>query len=195
MNKLFRLEDANCWYKKTQKLNGHSWKCILIMPANKPPLFVGSALAIWRQRENKKQLIIFTQPRFCLDNERKYTKRIALIHKTTIPRCGSGSYSCLLKPLNRLLEIMCWIFMLSSRGHYRMCSLPAYKYFWSASIGFHSRWFRHQKFDNLQQTFQIKVHLPSPELFRNKLRLWIYIFLLIVHCLSEASLIVLPSVQ
>lgn len=43
------------------------------------------------------------------------------------------------------------------------------------------------KFGNLQQTF----HLPS--LFGNKLRLWIYIFLLIVHCLSELDCSSPPS--
>lgn len=75
------------------------------MPANKPPLFVSSALAIWKH----KTIDYFHQSRafvVWITNAREHTKKIVLIHKATITRCGFDSCSCLFKSLNRLHKIV-----------------------------------------------------------------------------------------
>lgn len=105
------------------------------MPANKPPPLLRTALEIWKREEKEKQLIIFTQPRFCLDNEGKHTKKIVLIHQATITRCGSDSYFCWLQIIkspfsDRMLVLK--VFML------RLCILRRnemrlWNFYWSLS--------------------------------------------------------------
>lgn len=92
---LLCLKDAKLSEEETQKLNGHSWECILIMLANKPPFLFGNRLRMNSEclgyEGREKTIDYFHRGALCLDNEGKYTKKIVLIHKTTITRCGFDS--------------------------------------------------------------------------------------------------------